>query len=100
MLFRSPVCREENISNTLKFLSASGIKLVAATEKGADNYTSVGLKDPIAIVLGSEDEGIASEHLRQCHELVQIPMLGTIGSLNVSVAAGVLLYEVIRQRTK
>ena len=99
-LLKIPVCREENISNTLKFLSASGIKLVAATEKGADNYTSVGLKDPIAIVLGSEDEGIASEHLRQCHELVQIPMLGTIGSLNVSVAAGVLLYEVIRQRTK
>jgi len=98
-LMKIPICREENISNALKFLSASGIKLVAATEKGADTYTSVTMTEPVAIVMGSEDEGIAPEHLRQCHELVKIPMLGTIGSLNVSVATGVLLYEVVRQRS-
>lgn len=97
-LLKIPVCREENILNALKFLSASGIQLIAATEKGDAMYTQSDFKVPVAIVLGSEDEGIAPEHLRVCHDLVKIPMMGTIGSLNVSVAAGVLLYEVIRQR--
>ena len=97
-LMKIPVCRELSISNALKFLASSGIKLLAASEKGNDDYTTVSLQDPVAIVLGSEDEGIAPEHLRLCHELVKIPMMGSIGSLNVSVAAGVLLYEVVRQR--
>lgn len=97
-LLKIPVCREENITNALKFIAASGIKLVAATEKAEQNYTQVSLTNPVAILMGSEDEGIAPEHLRVCDELVAIPMQGTIESLNVSVAAGVLLYEVIRQR--
>jgi len=97
-LLTIPVCREENLGNALKFLVSSGIKLVAASEKATKNYTSASLKEPVAIVMGSEDEGVNSDHLRLCDEMVSIPMLGSIGSLNVSVAAGVLIYETVRQR--
>ena len=97
-LLTIPVCREENLGNALKFLVSSGIKLMAASEKATKNYTSASLKEPIAIVMGSEDEGVNSDHLRLCDEMVSIPMLGSIGSLNVSVAAGVLIYETVRQR--
>jgi 23S rRNA (guanosine2251-2'-O)-methyltransferase len=97
-LMKIPVCREENIGNVLKFLAASGIKLLAATEKAEQTYTEVDFKDPIAIVMGSEDEGIDPSHLRICQELVRIPILGSIESLNVSVAAGVIMYEAVRQR--
>jgi 23S rRNA (guanosine2251-2'-O)-methyltransferase len=97
-LLTIPVCREENLGNALKFLVSSGIKLVAASEKATKNYTEATLKEPVAIVMGSEDEGVNPDHLRLCDEMVSIPMLGSIGSLNVSVAAGVLIYEVVRQR--
>lgn len=56
------------------------------------------MSEPIAIVMGSEDEGVSSDHLRICDEMISIPMLGKIDSLNVSVAAGVLIYEAVRQR--
>ena len=57
------------------------------------------MSEPIAIVMGSEDEGVSTEIIRLCDEMVSIPMLGTIDSLNVSVAAGVLIYEAVRQRS-
>ena len=98
-LMTIPVCREENLRNALKFLIDSGLKLVAATEKAADIYTQTTYTDPVAILMGSEDEGIAPEHLRLCDSLVQIPIAGKIESLNVSVAAGILIYETVRQRT-
>jgi 23S rRNA (guanosine2251-2'-O)-methyltransferase len=97
-LLTIPVCREENLGNALKFLVSSGIKLVAASEKATINYTEATLKEPIAIVMGAEDEGVNPDHLRLCDEMVSIPMLGAIGSLNVSVAAGILIYEAVRQR--
>lgn len=97
-LLKIPVCREQNLTNAIKYLSASGIKIVAATEKATKNYTEASMSEPIAIVMGSEDEGVAPENIRICDEMVRIPMLGTIDSLNVSVAAGVLIYETIRQR--
>lgn len=97
-LMTIPVCREQNLGNALKFIRSSGIKLLAASEKGEQNYTQPNLTEPICIVLGSEDEGIAPDHLRLCDEIVRIPLLGSIASLNVSVAAGVLIYEVLRQR--
>lgn len=93
-----PVCRENNLKETIVFLKNSGIKVVAATEKAASYYTETDLSVPVAIVMGSEDTGVATDHLRICDELVRIPQFGTIQSLNVSVAAGVLIYEVIRQR--
>lgn len=93
-----PVCREKNLKEAIVFLKNSGIKVVAATEKAASFYTETDLSVPVAIVLGSEDTGVAPEHLRVCDELIRIPQSGTIQSLNVSVAAGVLIYEVVRQR--
>ena len=95
-----PVCRELNMKDAIQFLRNSGIKVVAATEKAAENYTSSSLVDPVAILMGGEDVGISPELLKICDELVKLPVFGTIQSLNVSVAAGVMLYEVIRQRSE
>lgn len=97
-LLSIPVCREENLGNALKFIVASGIKIVAASEKATKNYTEAIMTEPIAIIMGAEDEGVNPDHLRLCDEMVRIPLLGTIDSLNVSVAAGVLIYEAVRQR--
>lgn len=93
-----PVCKQKSISQTLRFLQESGVRLVAATEKGVDCYCDVDLTGPIAIVMGAEDSGISKEALKLCDHLVSIPQLGSIASLNVSVAAGILLYESIRQK--
>lgn len=93
-----PVCRENNLKEAVVFLRNSGIKVVAASEKAARNYTGTDMSVPVAILMGSEDEGVSPEILRVCDELVKIPQFGTIQSLNVSVAAGVMIYEVVRQR--
>ena len=99
-LLSIPVCREENLGNALKFLTASGIKLVAATEKATKNYTEAGFTVPIGIIMGAEDVGVNPDYLRICDEMIRIPLLGSIDSLNVSVAAGILIYEAVRQRGK
>lgn len=93
-----PVCRESSLREALRYMKDSGIHLVAATEKASESYTKAQYQGPLAIVMGSEDEGIAVENLRVCDELVQIPMRGNIASLNVSVAAGIMIYEAIKQR--
>ena len=93
-----PVCRELNIRDAVQFLRNSGVKVVAATEKAAENYTTSTYVDPVAILMGAEDEGVSPELLKISDDLVRLPVFGTIQSLNVSVAAGVMLYEVIRQR--
>lgn len=93
-----PVCREKSIAGAVKFLKNNGYKVVAATEKAEINYTQADHNDPVAIVMGAEDTGISPEVLRLCDTLVGIPQFGHIESLNVSVAAGVLMYEVVRQR--
>lgn len=93
-----PVCRERSIKEAIIFLKNSGVKVVAATEKAAELYTEADMSVPVALVMGSEDVGISNENLRICDELVKLPQFGTIESLNVSVAAGVLIYEVLRQR--
>lgn len=97
-LHQIPVCRVENMTETFQFLLDSGILLVAATEKSHKNYTDCDFTFPLAIVMGAEDVGIDEEHLKYCSERLRIPMFGKIASLNVSVSAGILLYEVIRQR--
>ena len=93
-----PVCREQSLREAIIFLKNSGVKVVTATEKASAYYTESDLTLPVAIVMGAEDTGVAADHLRVSDELVRIPQFGTIQSLNVSVAAGVLIYEVIRQR--
>lgn len=99
-LFYVPVCRERDSLAAVKKLKENGYLVVAATEKGANNYTEVDFTVPVAIVMGAEDTGISPEVLRQCDTFAAIPILGNIGSLNVSVAAGVILYEAVRQRLK
>ncbi|MCM1117160.1 MAG: 23S rRNA (guanosine(2251)-2'-O)-methyltransferase RlmB [Pseudoflavonifractor sp.] len=98
-LLRLPVCRERSILGAVRFLKDNGYRIVAVTEKADINYTTIDYTDaPIAIVMGAEDTGISEDVLRECDAFVSIPMLGHIGSLNVSVAAGVVMYEVVRQR--
>lgn len=93
-----PVCKEKSLSETLRFLKDSGYKVVAATEKGDYNYTEGDYTGPLCIVMGAEDKGVSYENLALCDEWVKIPLLGKIESLNVSVAAGILMYEAIKQR--
>lgn len=97
-LFYVPVCRERDLITAVRYLQDSGVKVVAASEKATQNYTEIDYTVPVAIVMGREDTGISNEVMRLCDELVSIPMMGEIGSLNVSVAAGVMMYEVVRQR--
>lgn len=97
-LLKIPVCKESSLTSVIQFLKNSGIKVVAASERGADLYTDVDFKGPIAFVMGAEDVGVSNDILRIADNLVKIPQFGTIGSLNVSVATGVLVYEVIRQK--
>ena len=93
-----PVCRERDMLTAVRMLKESGVKIVGATEKASVNYTQIDYTVPVAIVMGNEEHGISDEVLRACDELAAIPILGKIGSLNVSVAAGILMYEAIRQR--
>ena len=97
-LLSLPVCKESSIMDAIKFLKNCGYKVYAATEKAHANYTQADYSAPTAIVLGGEDMGISMDNLRICDEMVKIPILGSIASLNVSAAAAVLIYEVIRQR--
>lgn len=97
-LHKLPVCREKSLKEAIIYLKNSGVKVIAASEKSSNIYTGIDYNVPLAIVMGSEDTGVAAEHLRICDDLVKLPMQGSIASLNVSVAAGVLIYEVLRQR--
>ena len=97
-LLHIPVCRERSIHSAIRYLKDSGIKVVAASEKAVTNYTRVDYTVPVAVVMGAEDTGVDADNLRLCDEMVAIPQVGNIGSLNVSVAAGVMMYEVVRQR--
>lgn len=98
-LFTIPVCRHANLHKTCLFLQDSGLQIVACTEKTNELIYAPDYTLPTAIVMGSEDEGISNELLRVANHLAKIPMAGKIESLNVSVAAGVILYEAVRQRS-
>ncbi len=94
-----PVCKVNNLVKTIQFLIDSGIRIVAATEKGEKFYTEGNLNSPLAIVMGSEDAGISSGILNLAHEKLKIPIVGQIESLNVSVSAALMIYEAVRQRS-
>lgn len=93
-----PVCREHNLVNAVKFLRNSGFKIVGTSDKSQRPYTHADYTGPVAIVLGAEDKGISSEIMKLCDTQVLIPEFGHINSLNVSVAGGIMIYEVVRQR--
>ena len=97
-LHKITVCRTWNLKLALQFMKESGIQLVGCTEKTQDMMYKPDYTPPTAIILGSEEDGVSPEFLKMCDARAKIPMAGKIASLNVSVATGVILYEVIRQR--
>ncbi len=94
-----PVCRERSLLKSAGYLKESGLKLICADEKNGKVVSDTDLKGPVVVVLGSEDKGISRELLSLADVKVSIPMSGNIASLNVSVASGILFYEINRQRT-
>jgi len=93
------VVRAMNLKETIRELQENGIKVVACTEKVDDDIFDTDLTGPIALLMGSEEEGISAEYLKMADLKAKLPMSGQIESLNVSVATGVFIYETIRQRT-
>ncbi len=91
-----PVCRVNNLSETISFLQQSGLTIYGASEKSESYYFSNPIQSPVGIVMGAEDKGLSPEVLKKVDYLVKIPMIGNMDSLNVSVACGILLYEVVR----
>jgi len=98
-LSRLPVCRTPDLKKTLKYLQQCGLNIVAASEQGAHPVYQAGLSGPLAIVMGSEEDGVSPELFDYIDASLKIPMKGRVGSLNVSVALGMFLYEAIRQRS-
>jgi 23S rRNA (guanosine2251-2'-O)-methyltransferase len=94
------VCREKDLKKALTFLRENGIMIVACTEKAEKTIYETVFDRPVAIILGSEEDGISDFLLEEADELVKIPLKGKIESLNVSVAAGIAVYEVVRQKSK
>lgn len=93
-----PVCRVKDMKKTLHFLRESGIQIIACTEKASDMLYDLDLNTPLALIMGSEEDGISPQLLKDADRLAKIPMRGKISSLNVSVAAGISIYEALRQR--
>lgn len=93
-----PVCREHNLVSAVRLLRDSGFKIVGTSDKSYMSYTNADYTGPVAIVLGAEDKGISPEIMKLCDTQVLIPEFGHINSLNVSVAGGIMIYEVVRQR--
>jgi 23S rRNA (guanosine2251-2'-O)-methyltransferase len=97
-IFKVPICRSQNLKETIEFLKESGLQIISASEKADKDLYEIDFSVPVAIVLGSEGEGVSEAYIKLSGDLVKIPMKGEIASLNVSVAAGVIFYEVVRQR--
>jgi 23S rRNA (guanosine2251-2'-O)-methyltransferase len=95
-----PVCREKSIVRTVEYLKESGLHIICADEKKGDFAANTDISGPCVLIMGSEDKGISRELNELADVYVKIPMSGKIGSLNVSVASGILLYEIARQRSR
>lgn len=97
-LNRIPVCRVNSLGETIDFLSKSGVAIFGASEKASDSYYEANFNGPCAIVMGAEDKGLSPESLKTVDQLLKIPMMGNVSSLNVSVATGIILFEALRQK--
>lgn len=93
-----PVCRSSHFVKTLQTMQEMGLRIIGATEKAEQILYQVSLTEPTVLVMGSEDTGLSQPVIRTCDELVRIPQKGQVASLNVSAAAAVLVFEVVRQR--
>ena len=98
--FKIPISRVSHIKDAIYILRAFGIDIIAATEKTNHLIYDLSLNQPLAIVMGSEHKGISPSVLKVVDRKARLPLHGEIDSLNVSVACGAFLYEVIRQRLK
>jgi len=99
-LLRVPICREANLKTVLNLARQSGMQVCAATEKGATDYLEVDFCQPTLLIMGSEDTGVSPELLKLADVRAKLPIRGEVQSLNVSVAAAIFMYEVLRQRRK
>lgn len=97
-LHKIPICRHSNLVEVIQFLKDSGMQVIGVTEKGEHYHFERDFSHPLCLIMGNEYEGIAREYLQQCDDAIKIPMVGTIESLNVSVATGIVLFEVVKQR--
>lgn len=97
-IFKVPICKVDHIKDAIFYLKGSGVHVIGATEKASKSLYDIDFTPPTAIVLGSEGKGITKSLFNLLDEQAALPMLGEINSLNVSVACGAFLYEVIRQR--
>ena len=92
------VCREVNLNKTITYLKDNGIEIIGCTEKASQGIGNISYDKPVAIIIGSEEDGISDVLIKGADELVKIPMYGKINSLNVSVATGIVLYEAVRKK--
>lgn len=99
-LLRLPVCREANFKTVVNLAKQYGMQVVAATEKGAVHYRQVDFTRPTLLIMGNEEHGISPELLKMSDVRAKLPIVGEVASLNVSVAAGVMMYEALEQRTR
>ena len=97
-IFNIPICKVNHIKDAIYHLQSMNISVISASEKSEKNIYDVDLKGPLAIIMGSEQKGISKSVINLSNESVKLPMYGKIESLNVSVACGIFLYEVVRQR--
>jgi len=93
-----PVCRENSLIEAVQYLQDSGVQIIVCTEKAAQILTNVDFTTPTALIMGSEEDGVSADLIRRANMAIKIPMSGKVGSLNVSVAAGMVIYEAARQR--
>ena len=97
-IFKIPICKVDHIKDAIFYLKASNIITIAATEKTNETIYDLSLNKPLAVIMGSEGKGVSKSVLNIVDYKAALPLLGKINSLNVSVACGALLYEVLRQR--
>lgn len=94
------ICRENSLLDAVTYLKESGLQIVSCTEKSDSLLYAADFSVPTAVIMGSEEDGISKELLELSDVRVKIPLLGRVGSLNVSAATAVVLYETVRQRTE
>ncbi|WP_127138681.1 23S rRNA (guanosine(2251)-2'-O)-methyltransferase RlmB [Flagellimonas oceanensis] len=98
--FNVPIAKVDHLKDAIFYLQSSGIVVTGATEKAENDIYGIDFNQPTAIIMGSEEKGISPSTLNIIDHQAKLPLMGKIGSLNVSVACGVFLYEVVRQRNK
>jgi len=97
-LHKVPICRHSNLVEVIEYLQNSGVEVCAVTEKAEKYFFNKDFSQPLCLLMGNEYEGISWDYLKKCNDRVKIPMTGTIESLNVSVATGIVLFEALKQR--